>query len=118
MIRAGRRVESTREGGEGMMSEQLGPGAARAVPGEVGLYGLGHYTPVILDLCRNLGTRVAFVVDDRPEDQPVHKVTTCLQALRAALMRARVPVLTESEFFRRLERQEPLPPLIASRVAS
>jgi hypothetical protein len=99
-----------------MASEPRGAGAGRAVPGEVGLVGLGYHTQAVLDLCRAAGARVAFVVDDRPEQQPGHTGSTCLATLRAALPRAGVPLLPGAEFFPRLEKGAGLPPLVASSV--
>ncbi len=36
----------------------------------LGLFGIGHYTLSIVDMCRRHGIRVAFVVDDCPEERP------------------------------------------------
>jgi hypothetical protein len=105
------------EGGERAGSEPQGQyRAARAVPGEVGLVGLGYHTQAVLDLCQGAGIRVAFVVDDRPEDQPGHTGSTCLATRRAALASAGVPLLPGAEFFPRLEKGAGLPALVASSV--
>jgi hypothetical protein len=86
------------------------------VPGEVGLVGLGYHTQAVLDLCRAAGARVAFVVDDRPEQQPGHTGSTCLATLRAALARAGVQLWAGADLFGRLAGPGGLPPLVASSV--
>ncbi len=91
--------------------------ARRAVPQEVGLYGLGYYTLAVVERCREAGIRTAFVVDDRPEDGPAFRNTaTCFRSLRAAFEQARVPIRTESEFFADVERGKQLPVMIAGAI--
>jgi len=88
-------------------------------PGEVGLYGLGYYTLPILELCRDAGIRVAFVVDDYPEAHPDYPpASTCLRSVLDALGGARVPLWTNPEFCRQLERKAPLPTLVASSIVN
>ena len=107
--------------GDGQPADAEGPHAppSGAGPGEVGLYGLGYYTLPILEMCRDAGIRVAFVVDDYPEAHPDYPpASTCLRSVLEALGAARVPVWTNPEFCRQLERKAPLPALVASSIVN
>jgi hypothetical protein len=90
---------------------------SQLVPKEVGLYGLGYYTQAILELCRDAGIRVAFIVDDRPEIRPWHDpARVCLAYLRHVLTVAEVSLWSEETFRAKAESGEPLPPLLASSI--
>ncbi len=93
-----------------------GVSASPTGPGEVGLYGLGHYTLPILEYCRDAGIRVAFVVDNCPEAHPAPPPAACLRTLRELLAAWPVPLWTNAEFCERLERRTPSPPLVASSI--
>jgi hypothetical protein len=91
--------------------------ARRAVPQEVGVYGLGYYTLAVVERCREAGIHTLFVVDDHPEDGPgFRKTATCFRTLRAELRRARVPLRPDTAFFRDVAEGNQLPVMIAGAI--